>query len=265
MRTRLTIPVLALCGLMAAPLWAQDSGRPKGMDPTGGPDPEIGEPIRGPRAYGAGTTIYGVIGNAMPPLVSTTTYDFAANLNRFRTGPGGPGITPFWFHAPVTIPSGALMTFFELEACDTNATEEVSAFLHRCPTGGGACSTIASISSGAAPGCATFVDTTITTPTMDNDGFHYDISVAVTGNTSTTSLGAVRIGWRRQVRPGPATATFTDVPTTSIFFQFVEALAAAGITGGCTTTPGGYCPAEPVTRAQMAAFLSIALGLHWPN
>lgn len=52
-------------------------------------------------------------------------------------------------------------------------------------------------------------------------------------------------------------------PTTHPFFRYVEALAAAGITGGCA--PVSYCPDAPVTRGQMAVFLSTALGLHFPN
>ena len=39
----------------------------------------------------------------------------------------------------------------------------------------------------------------------------------------------------------------------------IEAIAAAGITQGCT--PSTYCPADPVTRAQMATFLDRALDL----
>jgi len=49
------------------------------------------------------------------------------------------------------------------------------------------------------------------------------------------------------------TARFNDVPTDYWAFSFIEALAQAGITAGC----GGdkYCPAAPVSRAQMAVFL----------
>jgi hypothetical protein len=73
----------------------------------------------------------------------------------------------------------------------------------------------------------------------------------------------VRIRYHLQVSPAPATATFNDVDTTHPFFRFVEALASSGITGGCGG--GAFCPDEPVTRGQMAVFLSTALGLHWPN
>jgi len=58
-------------------------------------------------------------------------------------------------------------------------------------------------------------------------------------------------------------ATFNDVPTGHPFFQFIEALAASGITAGCGDGTD-FCPNAPLTRGQMAVFLSKALGLHWP-
>ncbi len=80
--------------------------------------------------------------------------------------------------------------------------------------------------------------------------------------TSDVAIRMVRIRWKRQVTPAPGTATFNDVPTNHPFFQFVEALSASGITAGCGTDI--YCPDAPLTRGQMAVFLSKALGLHWP-
>ena len=47
---------------------------------------------------------------------------------------------------------------------------------------------------------------------------------------------------------------FSDVPTAASYHDDVEALVAAGITTGCGD--GKYCPADPVTRAQMAQFLN---------
>jgi hypothetical protein len=49
--------------------------------------------------------------------------------------------------------------------------------------------------------------------------------------------------------------TFGDVLTAHPFFKWIEALFAAGITGGCATNPAQYCPNFAVTRAQMAVFL----------
>jgi cysteine-rich repeat protein len=47
--------------------------------------------------------------------------------------------------------------------------------------------------------------------------------------------------------------SFPDVPNDNIFYAFVENLFHNGVTGGCAA--GNYCPANPVTRAQMAVFL----------
>jgi len=47
--------------------------------------------------------------------------------------------------------------------------------------------------------------------------------------------------------------TFGDVADDYWAYQFIESLAASGITGGCGN--GNYCPLSPVTRAQMAVFL----------
>jgi len=53
--------------------------------------------------------------------------------------------------------------------------------------------------------------------------------------------------------PPNCTGTFSDVPCPSTFANWIEALAAEGITGGCGT--GVYCPQNPVRRDQMAVFL----------
>lgn len=41
----------------------------------------------------------------------------------------------------------------------------------------------------------------------------------------------------------------------SVHRQYINALAGAGITVGCDTSPERFCPDAPVTRGQMAAFL----------
>lgn len=51
---------------------------------------------------------------------------------------------------------------------------------------------------------------------------------------------------------------FTDVPTTNTFHANIDNLRDAGITTGCSPTT--YCPNDPVTRGQMAAFLNRGLG-----
>jgi len=54
--------------------------------------------------------------------------------------------------------------------------------------------------------------------------------------------------------PPPCSApVFNDVPCFSGFAPWIDQLAALGVTAGCGG--GNYCPADPVTRAQMAVFL----------
>ncbi len=56
------------------------------------------------------------------------------------------------------------------------------------------------------------------------------------------------------VPPG-CTGIFGDVPCPSLFADWIEELYALGVTGGCQASPLLYCPANAVTRAQMAVFL----------
>jgi ELWxxDGT repeat protein len=63
--------------------------------------------------------------------------------------------------------------------------------------------------------------------------------------------------------PPPATGTvFTDVPASYWAAAWIEQLAAEGITTGCA--PSLYCPMDPVSREQMAVFLTRALDLPLP-
>lgn len=53
--------------------------------------------------------------------------------------------------------------------------------------------------------------------------------------------------------PPACAGAFGDVPCPSLFADWIEALAAEGITGGCGG--GDFCPQNAVRRDQMAAFL----------
>lgn len=59
--------------------------------------------------------------------------------------------------------------------------------------------------------------------------------------------------------PTPPTQRFTDVPPTNQYYNFIDRMAALGITSGCTATT--YCPTASVTRGQMAVFLVRAFNL----
>ncbi len=53
--------------------------------------------------------------------------------------------------------------------------------------------------------------------------------------------------------PPACAGVFPDVPCTSSFAPWIEAMAAEGITSGCGG--GNFCPLDPVRRDQMAVFL----------
>jgi hypothetical protein len=76
-----------------------------------------------------------------------------------------------------------------------------------------------------------------------------------------TQFAGCWLWWRRQVSPAPASSSFSDVLTTDTFFQNIQAIYAAGVTTGCGG--GKFCPNDYVTRGQMAAFLTRALGLSY--
>jgi hypothetical protein len=90
------------------------------------------------------------------------------------------------------------------------------------------------------------------------------VRVRLDATDMTNRFRAVRLYYAPQVSPGPATPTFNDVPASHPLFQYIEALKASSVTGGCQASPPLYCPDDPVTRGQMAVFLSKLVGLYWP-
>ncbi len=91
--------------------------------------------------------------------------------------------------------------------------------------------------------------------------YHHDIFVKLSGNDPDVGFGGVMFSYMRQIAPAPASATYEDISTSHPFFNEIEQLSKAGITLGCGNNQ--FCPDSPVTRGQMAAFLSRALGLQW--
>ena len=159
--------------------------------------------------------------------------------------------------ANFNLPKGALITGIEMQGCNTSQFFSMSYYLLRMPTGG-----FDSIANGAATpesGCNTF--RTNLSHVVDATTGPYLVIWHAPDPYASQLLTAIRVYYKLQVSPAPGTATFGDVPTTHLFFQYVEALAAAGITSGCGG--GNVCPDAAVTRGQMAVFLAKALGLHW--
>jgi hypothetical protein len=166
--------------------------------------------------------------------------------------------------APIRLLAGSLIQGIELEGCDSTTSGEVLFVLLRADTDGSyqLLSPLATTGATAALGCSYYYQDASTPHTVDAFNWTYYVA-ARTAASTYTSVTAMRVFYQLQVSPAPATATFGDVPTSHSQFRFVEALAASGITGGCGG--GNFCPDNPLTRGQMAVFLSTALGLHYPN
>ena len=173
---------------------------------------------------------------------------------------GGSGIQ--YFTAPVQVPSGALLKSLRLDECDNSGIGNVAATLVVADALGNVQTTSATMTSDGS-GCDSMTtDLTGLALTVDNNAKHYYVVASLTNaGAPLVGLAGVVVGYQLQVSPPPGAATFGDVPASHPFFQFVEALAASGITGGCGN--GNYCPDNPVTRGQMAVFLAKALGLQF--
>jgi subtilisin family serine protease len=61
--------------------------------------------------------------------------------------------------------------------------------------------------------------------------------------------------------PPAAVGLFSDLPASSGFARWAEDLYNRGITAGCGTNPLRYCPADPITRGQMAVFVATTFAL----
>ena len=215
-----------------------------------------------------------VSGLGFRPAESGTSINSDLSTGRWITAG-----TDLLIAAVTEIPNGALLTQVAFYVQDTDASAEFTGRL---------CRNWVDSLTGGSPGsdCPVVVQTVGTpgstvlfsTPNPLNlfvsyrfnvdgsggvDSVSYTLDGSWGGNTTgDIRLRQVRLLWKRQVTPAPGSATFADVPVGSPFHRFVEALVASGITGGCGG--GLYCPDQPVTRGQMAVFLSAALGLHWP-
>jgi len=180
-----------------------------------------------------------------------------------------------FYDAAFQLPNGAILSGVTFFYYDNSGADDFRLFIWKYAIPGdvaGTQTTLYSFFSGVTetPGWTTVYAPLAPETIKDWDSpngavyYHVRVKLSNTGGDQSIKFGGVTLWYKLQVSPVPAVATFpNDVPTGHPFFRFVEALAAAGITGGCGT--GSYCPDSPVTRGQMAVFLSVALGLHWPS
>ncbi|HEX4440662.1 MAG TPA: S-layer homology domain-containing protein [Thermoanaerobaculia bacterium] len=88
-------------------------------------------------------------------------------------------------------------------------------------------------------------------------GSFYCPGAAVTRAQMAVFLLKTRYG--SAYAPPAASGVFADVPASDPYAPWIEELAAEGVTAGCGG--GDYCPTTPITRGQMAVFLSRMFGM----
>lgn len=84
------------------------------------------------------------------------------------------------------------------------------------------------------------------------------IATAMAGSGAAVPTSGTIPGYGSYNCTTGGTSLFTDVPPTDGGCKSVHFIATQGVTAGCAT--GQYCPTNPVTRAEMAVFLSTAFG-----
>jgi hypothetical protein len=181
--------------------------------------------------------------------------------NGFSWATGG---TNKLFVASFQVPAGAVIDSYGLRYCDTTATSNFYGALYDI-VGDGSFNFISQ---------ANFPDAacgTMYSPAganylwSGNSGHSLDLYVFQIGPdvAGEVKFRGAEVRFKRTVSPAPLVATFPDVPTGDFGFQYIEALAASGITGGCGG--GLFCPDGNVTRRQMAIFIAKALALNYSN
>jgi hypothetical protein len=94
---------------------------------------------------------------------------------------------------------------------------------------------------------------------LDNDTLSINYARwGVVGGLGTTVTGTLRMDdfiSQRTGYVGPA-LPFSDMPTSSTFFPFVQGIYANEIIPACAV--GSFCPDSPITRKEMAKFLLLA-------
>jgi hypothetical protein len=216
--------------------------------------------------YGPGFQQTWYAGTGFNPIDPTKPWYYQQWLYYAKTTGSGIGI----FAVPIELPNGALLSDFCAYLYDNDGSNDATIFLYKytynIATNGNSATLLASVGTSGSPGYYNACVVVSPAETIEHNTGDYRNSYITTAWMPTSAdvrFRAIRLDWQRQVSPAPATATFGDVPTNHWAFRFVEALYASGITAGCGG--GNFCPDQPLTRAQMAVFLSAALGLHFPN
>jgi len=208
-----------------------------------------------PKAFGIDSySVTKVSAVGFYPSDGVYTYSTTGSLGRI-----GPNNQLLDFYAPLDLPAGVIIDYVGFNTITDTAFSLGVALYTRTKDGG--LTTLTTFSSTVHGWDTEFNATPMGYLWYGLTGQALILHVQQANNPTPQAFGWVEVWYRRVVSPPPPSATFNDVPMSHPLFQYIEALYASGITGGCGNN--NYCPDSPLTRGQMAVFLSKALGLHW--
>ena len=185
--------------------------------------------------------------SALSPSSSTVGYSDVGNPARRYA------VTPLsFFFASPTVPPGALLQDLEFDFCNAQPMggSSILLLLYDASAANSNLSLLAQITGAANQGCTSaFADLSGLSYTVDNAQHRLLLETAFGPNgDGATSFSGVILGYRLQVSPAPLPPTFGDVPASSPPFQYVEALAASGITAGAGAVTSARTPSSRANR-----------------
>lgn len=248
--------IVLLCLFIAADLaYAQTIKDPLAKGYVG--PPAIQESSPAPDGYGTVISIQWLPFNAFLPTASDTTWAYATNGYYYRTGG-----TNTAFSAPLLLNTGVQITAFAAHFYDNSSSDiniSLVRYYNATTPGTEVIDTWSVTGSGYLNQYHALATPHTFNPSSTQSFYHLVINLP--DATTNLQIKGIKVYYQLQVSPAPANATFDDVPVSHMFFSYIEALASSGITAGCTATQ--YCPDSYVTRAQMAKYLAVGLGLNW--
>jgi hypothetical protein len=234
-----------LVALLAASLSAQEAAPAR-----------VATTRQAPNTFGVDAySVTTVSATAFLPKYSTDEYGTSGSL-----GSDGALNTLEDFYSSLDLPAGVLVDYIGLNSfTDTDFALGVALYERYAD---GSIHTVGTFSSTTHGWATDYNASPFGWPHTNGSGRALILNVELAPSPNLEYFGFVEVWWRRMVSPAPGSPTFADVLPSDPGFQYIEALAASGITGGCGG--GNYCPNANLTRRQMAIFLAKALGLHWP-
>lgn len=249
------LEVVAIIGLCFTPALADEVNNPSGVQVQSVDDSTSTQPLGDfetqDDSFGTYYQFTWIAYSDFTPASSNVTFSRTGGYI-YRTGG-----TDIYFWSSIRLPSGAYLFYARVYYYDNDQGNVIASVYRTTPYTTD--TSIASCSSSGIPGysfCNMYPQETIR-----NGDSMYGVYVGLSSATTNLRFTGVRLYWYRQVRSGLSTP-FTDIGSLPSAFQdAIAALYRSGITSGTSATT--YGPNNPVTRAQMAVFLSKALGLYW--